>query len=141
MASSNKLRSIYRVIDANLNRIREALRVIEEYFRFIDEQIVFAKKAKTIRHSIRDLSDTVDQQALINSRDSISDPFSKGSVAKEMERSDIKSIVVANLKRSQEAARSLEEYIKLLPKNCGSEKAKSIRFTLYTFEKQIFGVD
>ena len=128
---------VYRVVDANLNRIREALRVIEEYYRFIEENEVFAVSAKTIRHSIQDLADSIDQRSLILSRDSENDPFSTGVIANEMERNSLKSIVVANVKRAQEAARALEEYIKLLPEKAEAERAKKIRFAMYTFEKKI----
>ncbi len=126
---------IYRVIDANLNRLREGVRVSEEYFRFILEDASTASQLKEIRHKVQDVENGLDRKALLGSRDSVNDPFSKGVVAKEGERESLEILVFANLRRAQEAARVLEEYLKLVDAGEQSEISKQIRFALYTIEK------
>ena len=44
--------AVYRVLDANLNRLREALRVVEEYYRFIESRSDVCAGLKSLRHSL-----------------------------------------------------------------------------------------
>lgn len=129
---------IYRVIDANLNRLREGLRVCEEYFRFMKNEIEPAKKMKEIRHLCKNLEECFEKDKLFFSRDSINDPFSSGFEAKEFERKNANSLFNANIKRCQEAARVIEEFAKLCEKPEASKAAKNIRFELYSFEKNYY---
>jgi thiamine-phosphate pyrophosphorylase len=133
----NKSEAILRVIDANLNRLREALRVIEEYFRFIDLNKDITIDLKQLRHSLEELENNFDQRALLSSRDTQTDPFAGKNREEELNRRSETDIVKASFKRAQEAARVLEEYIKITQQQQMSEKAKSIRFILYTIEKKV----
>ena len=45
-------KKIYRVIDANLNRAKEGLRVCEDTVRFILKDKILTKKIKKLRHDI-----------------------------------------------------------------------------------------
>jgi thiamine-phosphate pyrophosphorylase len=131
-------KQIYRVIDANLNRLREGLRVCEEYFRFIKNEKETPRKIKDFRHKCRDLQDCFDEKILFSARDSINDPFSSGFEAAEGKRKNIGGLFGANVKRCQEAARVIEEFAKLPGNENASQIAKNIRFELYTFEKDIY---
>ncbi len=135
--SQNEQKAVYRIIDANLNRSREALRVLEEYFRFIRNDKMLSGRVKEIRHGVSELASGLSQAELINGRDSESDPFSSGSTKSEMKRDSLFSIAQAGMKRAQEAFRVLEEYLKLTDCSDLSNLAKSLRFSLYTFEKQV----
>lgn len=127
---------IYRILDANLNRMREGIRVIEEYHRFANGTVDIATRLKEMRHKVRELDDGLDLGKLLQGRDSENDPFSSGVIAKESQRSSIKELLLANTRRAQEAARVLEEYLKLIDgKSSLSYIAKEIRFSLYTVEK------
>lgn len=130
-------KQIYRVIDANLNRLREGLRVCEEYFRFVKNETNPSTKIKEIRHLCKNLEEFFEKDKLFSSRDSINDPFAKGLSAKESERKNIDGLFNANIKRSQEAARVIEEFAKLVEKSEASQAAKNIRFELYSFEKNV----
>lgn len=131
------MEGIYRIIDANLNRLREGLRVVEEYYRFYCEDSQRATELKELRHKVIAIESTLSQDALLNARDSEDDPFNAGMLGKEGERESLISLLLANIRRAQEAARVLEEYIKLLPETQdGAEIAKGIRFALYTIEKK-----
>jgi thiamine-phosphate pyrophosphorylase len=129
---------IYRVIDANLNRLREGLRVCEEYFRFVKDEKTAAQKLKTLRHSCKDLQNCFDKKKLLSARDSQNDIFANGFEAKEKERANIKELLNANIKRAQEATRVIEEFTKLQENSNACQIAKTIRFDLYSFEKDYF---
>ncbi len=47
---------IYRIIDANINRASEALRVLEDWARYSKDDKQISEKLKNIRHSVNDLS-------------------------------------------------------------------------------------
>ncbi len=128
---------IYRVLDANLNRLREGVRVLEEYFRFVVDNPAVATRYKELRHHLQEVEAALDSEQLLAGRDSESDPFASGMVAKEGQRESMTALLVANMRRAQEAARVIEEYSKLLSGGvAAAEGAKQIRFALYTLEKE-----
>ncbi|MBP7654533.1 thiamine-phosphate pyrophosphorylase [Candidatus Dependentiae bacterium] len=135
----NQVRDIYRIIDANYNRINEGLRVIEEYFRFITENIDIQKKIKEIRHILfSEITANFDYSKLLEFRDSQNDPGSKYSTNSELDKSSAENILISNFKRIQESLRVLEEYSKLIyPES--SITFKKLRFELYEIEKKCCG--
>ena len=122
---------IFRVIDANLNRLREGIRVIEDILRYKENNRYFASKLKALRHRTR----TEDTKKLLVYRDSVNDVL-KPSTSNEKKRDDVESIIIANFKRAQESARVLEELYKLHSPS-SSEEFKTIRYELYTLEREI----
>jgi thiamine-phosphate pyrophosphorylase len=70
--STKITKDIYRIIDANLNRSREGLRVCEEIARFVLKSPSLTRELKTIRHRISDVARVrpVGQSVLSESRDS-----------------------------------------------------------------------
>ena len=132
---------LYRVIDANSNRLREGLRVCEEYFRFMKNEKAPSQKIKEIRHLCKNLEECFEKNKLFASRDSVNDPFANGTEAKECERKNADGLFNANIKRCQEAARVIEEFSKLCGKSEASEIAKNIRFELYSFEKNYYEIN
>lgn len=117
-----------RILDANLNRLREGIRVVEDIFRYIYNDSTTASKLKELRHLSRiDLYDD-----LLNSRD-IKNDVLKSTTKSESTRVDINSILIANFKRAQESARVLEEFTKMLSGDISS-KFKHIRYELYDLE-------
>jgi hypothetical protein len=129
-ATTNSLSpELYRVIDANLNRLKEGIRVIEDIARYSQNNKIIASELKSLRHESR----IDDLQNLLNSRDSVNDVL-RPTVTSEMNRSDLKSIMIANYKRAQESSRVLEEMYKIIDPSL-SENFKTIRYALYTLEK------
>jgi thiamine-phosphate pyrophosphorylase len=128
---------IFRIFDVNLNRLREALRVIEEYFRFLSRNDSFAVTLKKLRHSLEAMEADFRPQNLLENRDIATDPFAYATRPEEMTRTTPQQIVAASFKRSQEAARVIEEYAKVSGHHASCEKAKEIRFALYAMEKEI----
>jgi len=122
---------LFRVIDANLNRLKEGIRVVEDIMRYRDNNKTLSKKLKSLRHLAR-----IDEyKELLTNRDSINDVL-RESTKSELNRTDIESIIVANFKRAQESSRVLEELFKLHSAEY-SENFKHIRYELYDLEKVI----
>ncbi len=117
-----------RLIDANLNRLREGIRVVEDIFRYIYNDKETALKLKELRHKAR----TSNYNELLETRDVQNDVL-RASIKSEQNRDDLTSILIANFKRAQESARVLEEFCKLISIK-DSENFKYIRYELYILE-------
>lgn len=121
---------LFRVIDANLNRLKEGVRVVEDIARYLHNDKELASKLKSIRHQA-----IIDEYtSLLKSRDSVNDVL-RPTIKSEMNRSNLQDIIIANYKRAQESARVLEELFKI-EKPEYSEVFKTIRYNLYTLEKE-----
>lgn len=117
-----------RLIDANLNRLREGIRVVEDVFRYVYNDKQTAIKLKELRHKAR----TNNYIELLETRDVKNDVL-RSSIKSEQNRSDLNSILIANFKRAQESSRVLEEFCKLISIE-DSENFKYIRYELYNLE-------
>ena len=117
-----------RLIDANLNRLREGIRVVEDIFRYVYNDKQTALKLKELRH----LSRLENYIELLETRDVKNDVL-RSSIKSEQNRSDLYSILIANFKRAQESSRVLEEFTKLTSVK-DSENFKYIRYELYNLE-------
>ncbi len=128
----------YRIIDANLNRASEGLRVIEEINRFVYEDAQAAKNIKEIRHKIRDASKRFDN-LLFWQRDSLTDKgFKISQNETDKGKTDIKNLALRNFKRVQEALRVIEENFKTEGYNNLAKKYEKYRFLSYQLEKKFF---
>jgi thiamine-phosphate pyrophosphorylase len=121
--------SLFRTIDANLNRFKEGIRVVEDILRY-EYDSPLAKKLKEIRHI-----NIPDYETIISYRNAQNDIL-KPSTKSEQKRTSIRDIVISNLKRAQESARVLEEIYKLYNIKL-SEDFKAKRYELYTIEKEV----
>ncbi|MDX2115836.1 MAG: thiamine phosphate synthase [Planctomycetota bacterium] len=106
-----------RIIDANANRAREALRVLEDAARFLLGSRALSETLKTIRH---ELATTLARMpggegVGLAHRDTPRDVGTDISVATEYRRAGVRDVVLAAGKRLTEALRSIEEYAKALP--------------------------
>jgi hypothetical protein len=117
-----------RLIDANLNRLREGIRVVEDIFRYVFNNKEVSSKLKELRH----LSRLNNYSELLETRD-IKNDVLRESIKSEQNRDDLNSILIANFKRAQESARVLEEFCKLISIK-SSENFKYIRYELYNLE-------
>ena len=127
-----------RILDANLNRGREGLRVAEDVVRFVLDDATLAARMKTIRHEVTSLVHQLplDELELLNARDSQGDVGINLNCASEDFRPDLSQIASANIHRSQEAMRVLEEVSKLFDDNVALQ-FKKLRFQIYELEKEI----
>ena len=122
-----------RILDTNLNRCKEGLRVVEDTCRFVLCDETLYKKIRKVRHlSSKYLTDQYEQ--MLSARDSVKD---SGRRAKEQSRQNLKNIVIANFKRAEESLRVLEEYSKIINFDTAL-KYKALRYEVYTIEKKMF---
>jgi thiamine-phosphate pyrophosphorylase len=127
-----ELQKLYRIVDANLNRLKEGIRVVEDINRFFYDRKDLSKELKELRHRAT-LKSYIN---FLEFRDSENDVL-KGSLKSENERESISDILLSNMKRTQEASRVLEEIFKVIDFQ-QSENFKSIRYSLYSIEKRVF---
>ena len=128
---------IYRIIDANINRAKEGLRVCEEITRFILDDSENTKRLKRVRHRITEIINSflVDRIELLAERESSSDVGRESSVT-ERTRANVQEIFWSNIQRVKESLRVLEEFAKLFDEKA-SENFKTVRFDVYALEKEI----
>jgi len=128
---------VLRVFDANTNRLTEGLRVCEDIARFILSDRETTRRFKSLRHktfsAVKSLG--VDKKLLTKFRDSEGD-IGKSGFLGEKNRATVEDIFKANVKRSEEAMRVLEEFSKLSCERLAN-RFKKMRFELYSLEKKI----
>jgi len=127
---------ILRLIDANLNRSREGLRVCEDITRFILNDKTLTRSFKSLRHRITSITKTLDKKrsVLVKARN-VKKDIGKRTGTLESMRKNIPDVFRANIQRAKESLRVLEEVTKLFDKNL-SIKIKAIRFRVYELEKK-----
>ena len=123
---------LFRLIDVNLNRLREGIRVVEDCQRYIFDNSTLTKKLKSLRHKVK----VENFEEFLKYRDIVGD-IAKNSTKSEKCRTNIKDILIANIKRAEESARVLEESFKFVD-SLKAEDFKTIRYELYDIEKEIF---
>jgi thiamine-phosphate pyrophosphorylase len=131
-------KKVLRILDANANRCREGLRVVEDIARFIKLQPREAARAKRLRHLVTAgiLALGPEGKALLETRDAQKDSGRRDRALSERKRRDLGDVLSCNLHRAQEAARVLEEFGKLFNPR-GARIFKETRFGIYTLEKRM----
>ena len=126
---------LLRVIDANYNRAKEALRVAEDIGRFYFADARLTARFKRTRHDLTKvlLGFKVPYRALVEARDSKEDVGAR-SLIRDKKNPRWKDILLSNLKRAQEAVRVLEEMSKMVEPG-KTRSFQSLRFRLYELEK------
>jgi thiamine-phosphate pyrophosphorylase len=125
-----------RILDASANRAREALRVIEDYCRFVLDDAHLSAALKTLRHELATILEEVPSAQLLAAREALRDVGTEIHTEQEQTRSSPEAVVQANLKRLQEALRSLEEYGKVLGPTLG-RAFEQLRYRTYTIERTL----
>lgn len=129
---------ILRIIDANFNRSREGLRVCEDIARFALRSRIIASDLKAIRHSVSAvLEDMPSSIEIMQSRDTGQDAGRSSRSPTEMRRTGAFDIFMANMERSKESIRVLEEFSKLIDGSLSARFSK-LRFRLYDIEKKVY---
>ncbi|MDY6893602.1 MAG: thiamine phosphate synthase [Chloroflexota bacterium] len=127
-----------RILDANLNRIGEGLRLLEDISRFTLNDSELSKQLKSLRHALLPKDRSL-QGKLLNARQAEQDVGAFLNEDGEAQRPDVASLVRANSLRIQQSLRVLEEITKVPGQDFGLEweTLKHARFTLYELEKTI----
>ena len=126
--------SVYRVLDANLNRAKEGLRVCEEIARFLLENPALTRRCQRLRYALDRAAAGLPRTKLLRARDSGRDvgrPEKRGVVRRH---SKVQDLLASNLRRTQEALRVLEEFSRLVDR-AASRAFGSLRFKVYSLEQ------
>lgn len=127
--------NLYRIIDANINRVSEGIRVLEDISRFILEDTYTTNSLRELRHDVRK---TFSSPNLIRNRNSSTDIGKSISFNNKLDNKEtINDLISSNFKRIQEGLRSIEECLKVLGYYKESKIYESYRFKSYTLEKNI----
>ncbi|MCA9284870.1 MAG: thiamine phosphate synthase [Phycisphaerales bacterium] len=125
---------VLRIIDANLNRAREAARVMEEAARFALDDRGLAADLKSLRHEIAAAAQSLPESSA--ARDVVGDVGVEVTTETERVREDLGAVAVAAGKRLGEALRCLEEYGKLVHPDFGAGM-KAMRYRAYEVERRL----
>ncbi len=143
------------MIDANFNRAREALRVMEDAARFALGDEALTRELKGVRHALRDALGAlpIDGAALLANRDTPGDVGTRVSTRAEGERAGLRDVALAAGKRAGEALRVIEECAKALTGAATAESTsesgtalaelaahsrfEALRYRLYDAEKRL----
>ena len=126
---------IAQLIDANLDRAREGLRVMEDWCRFGLKRSDFSIQIKDWRQQLGVHHHNIYRKARLTSNDpamGVSHPLQKV-------RSTPCAVFIANSSRVQEALRVIEEFTRITdPKLC--EIASKIRYETYAIEIKVLNM-
>ena len=126
--------AVCRILDANLDRAREGLRIVEEWCRFGLNSAPLTEECKQLRQELA-LWHSPELRA---ARDTSGDPGTELTHPQEQQRASLGVLLQANFCRVEEALRVLEEYGKLYHPKMGSA-FKQMRYRVYTLESKLLG--
>jgi thiamine-phosphate pyrophosphorylase len=124
-----------RILDANFNRAREALRVVEDYARFALNDERLCTSLKQLRHDLSSASSPWVQDAILH-RDTPNDVGTEVKTPTELRRQDLAAVVTAAGKRLGEALRTIEEYLKTVSPS-DAAAVESVRYRFYDLELRV----
>jgi thiamine-phosphate pyrophosphorylase len=127
--------AVLRLLDANANRAREALRVLEDYARFVLDSGGLSGSLKAVRHGLAGALSAVLPEAILH-RDTPGDVGTANKTNSEFDRADLGDVVTAASKRLGEALRSIEEYLKTIDPAAAAQ-VESLRYQTYELERQL----
>ena len=141
-----------RILDANLNRLSEGLRFLEEIARFLLNDAELSWELRTLRHNLLGEARPWDTK-LLSQRDSEHDvgadldtiasganrfpKTSQNFLGEKPSQQDLPGLVRANARRAEESLRVIEELAKLpdIGLMLDSAKFEQGRFSLYHLER------
>ncbi len=128
-----------RIIDANLNRAREALRVLEDVARFALGNEGVSRSLKRLRHGLAEAAEAlpVDRAMLVACRDAAGDVGAGIKTERELERDGLPMVAAAAAGRLTEALRSLEETSKAINAGAAARAFEATRYGAYSADKML----
>jgi thiamine-phosphate pyrophosphorylase len=129
---------VLRLIDANVDRLGEGLRVLEDVARFLLDDAVLSRRLKTLRHKLnRDIRPL--EQQLLASRRVKEDVGAFVRPPGGAKHEDLPALVKANASRAQESLRVLEELARLPNTLLRAKSAEfeRCRFEVYDLEQEL----
>ncbi|MGL5511592.1 MAG: thiamine phosphate synthase, partial [Microcoleaceae cyanobacterium] len=124
--------ALRRILDANLDRAREGLRIIEEWCRFGLDNSQLAENCKQLRQELASWHHVELRMA----RNTPADVGTQLSHPQEETRADVQTLLQVNFSRVEEALRVLEEYGKIYHSQMGNA-FKQMRYQVYVLESNL----
>src|SRR5688572_8434777 len=122
------------MLDANLNRATEGLRVAEDYCRFALNDPHLTRRCKELRHNLVTALGAVSTPALAAARNADADVGAEISTPQEGDRKCLGQVAAASWQRVQQALRVIEECLKLVAPD-SAPKIEELRYQTYTLAK------
>lgn len=129
-------RPTFRILDANINRAREAIRLVEDYCRFCLDNKDLATTAKAIRHQLTKVTGRLPAADLLACRDVEADVGIGLKVEGQMTRTALEDCLVAGCKRLTEALRVIAETSRTIDQQV-ADTIEQLRYRAYALERQI----
>lgn len=124
--------ALFRILDANLDRAREGIRILEEWCRFGLDNAKLTEECKHLRQELARWH----RPELRAARDTPGDAGTALTHPHEAQREDLQQVLQANLCRVEEALRVLEEYSKLYDPAMAAA-CKQLRYRTYTLDSEL----
>jgi thiamine-phosphate pyrophosphorylase len=128
--------SLLRAIDANTNRAREALRVMEDVARFGLDDEALCGSLKAIRHDLAGALGNLPIDPII-ARDTPKDVGRDIKTEAEGHRDGARGVAIAAGKRLTEALRSIEEHAKAIGEPMVAGRIEQVRYRSYEAERAL----
>ena len=128
--------SFYRLLDAAANRGREAIRVLEDYVRFLLDDADLTQQLKNFRHQFQNVLQRFPMKSRLEARNTEYDVGTDISAEGEYERPTVEDILSANFSRLQETLRSLEEFSKMFDSQT-ARQFEQLRYACYTLHREV----
>ena len=153
MDSENSDRnSVFRILDAAINRAGEGMRVVEDYVRMVVEDEHLSRQLKQLRHDLTQSTISIEPESRIAARDTVGDvgcqieteseyqrgsgPVDKSEAGAGRPAGPASGLVQANLARAQQALRTIEEFSKTIDPEI-AKQVEQLRYRTYTIEKAV----
>jgi thiamine-phosphate pyrophosphorylase len=129
----------HRLIDANANRAREALRVMEDGARFLLDDAALCAELKSMRHELADALCMLPGAGGIGlvQRDTPGDVGIAIGTPSEYSRATQREVIVAAGKRCTEALRTIEEFSKTTGPPDVPRRIEALRYRAYDAERRL----
>lgn len=136
MSHTSHVKRLYALLDANLNRSREGLRVLEDFARFVLRSPESSERLKHLRHDLVSAEHLLHNilPELLSARNINADVGTSITTQSELRRDSLNDVVTANARRVQESLRSLEEFGKTISSEFATS-IKQLRYQAYALEK------
>ncbi len=132
----DSLNQTLRIVDANLNRIGESLRLLEDVARLLLNDATLTERLKAMRHELATKKLSIKKQFL-QARDAESDIGINIEVRQQTKERELPATIIANARRTQESLRVIEELSKIPGIDLDPDKFKKARFRLYDIERAL----
>lgn len=128
-----------RILDANANRAREALRVLEDIARFALDSAALSGELKSLRHELQAVLAAlpIDRGVLLAARDAETDVGTAIHTQAEYRRDGLAAVAGAAAGRLTESLRSMAEMTKVIGAADAAARLEQLRYRAYTLEQRL----